>query len=336
MSTWKQKFDPFSGKEKEWYRWSRKFLSYASMKDYIEILEDETIVIPKYSTDLKSNETKKQKARDNNNQAYHDLLHACGQEDVSFSCVESAKTEDLPHGSAPLAWANLIQRFEPDTGASQVEMKREFASSKPKKNQDPVEWVVEMERLQKQLKLVHSHDIDEESMMIQIIDGLPREYEDIIVLFERQLKLKNNKLTVQEMKSELRSKFRRLNKWEREKQSDGDKRKNNDRSRNCDVGKNDSDKASSTKNPTKDKKAGRSTGNDVGLTTQTGKSVTTKCETCGRPGHGKNTCWKDENNKNQRPDWYKLCDYCNKVEHDNTDCYKKQKDQVKTPMYDRG
>ena len=50
--------------------------------------------------------------RDLNQAAYCCLLY-CMNNDISFSLVDTAKTENLPDGDAALAWKNLLTRYEP-------------------------------------------------------------------------------------------------------------------------------------------------------------------------------------------------------------------------------
>ena len=70
---WNKRFDSFSGKESDWYRWSKKFLSYANMEGYSEILTNTKLVVPKHDEDLDGGSDTKILRRKQNNMAYHDL-----------------------------------------------------------------------------------------------------------------------------------------------------------------------------------------------------------------------------------------------------------------------
>ena len=102
---------PFSGKEEDWNRWSKTFLATATVKGYKDVLipidADEDAEI------------------EDNVLAYNDLILSC-QEDISFGIIDESVSESFPDGDARLAWKNLHDRFEPNTGAAKVPLKQEF------------------------------------------------------------------------------------------------------------------------------------------------------------------------------------------------------------------
>jgi hypothetical protein len=61
------------------------------------------------------------RARELNTLAYSELLLSCN-DDVAFGAVDEACPEDLPGGSATLAWANLVAKFEPRTPSLKVKI----------------------------------------------------------------------------------------------------------------------------------------------------------------------------------------------------------------------
>ena len=129
-------------------------------------------MIPAASEVLTTNEVKKAENRVSNKLAYCDLLHAC-EDDVSLGCVDSATSTKLPHGDARLAWKQLKDRYEPETGASKVELKQQLACSRPKKNEDPGIWLVELERICHKLQNTHLYVVEDQDIMIHVINSLP-------------------------------------------------------------------------------------------------------------------------------------------------------------------
>ena len=120
----------FSGKHTDWRMWSLKFLSYAGLKGYKDVLLG-TETVPKADDiiDDKDDVGKKLlQARKNNSMAYSALVLAC-QDEVSFGAVEEVQTEDLPDGDVALAWKILLAIYQPDTTSNKVALLQEFTSN---------------------------------------------------------------------------------------------------------------------------------------------------------------------------------------------------------------
>ena len=100
---WKStKVLPFSGKQSDWNRWSKRFLASAAARGYREVIK------PRKPDELAE--------EDKNVRAYSDLMNSCDDE-VSFAIVEEAISSDFPEGDARKAWKNLCAKYEPKTGA---------------------------------------------------------------------------------------------------------------------------------------------------------------------------------------------------------------------------
>jgi hypothetical protein len=187
--------------------WSRKFLACAVVKKYREILLGE-VVVP---FDINGDEDEEAQleaqryAQELNDLAYSELILCC-EESVSFGAVDEARTDDLPHGSAHLAWSNLIAKFEPRTSASKVNLRQQFAASKledPMKNPD--EWLADLERIRQQLSSLGS-PMSDEDMIIHILNNMPPEYETLAERMEDQLEV----LLLSELREQLRNKYQRI------------------------------------------------------------------------------------------------------------------------------
>ena len=93
----------FSGKKDNW--WSKQFLALNRKKKYMEVLTGKTTV-PAAATLIDVTATggvEKQKARDNNKTAYHDLVQS-NPNQIAFNIIDNATTTDLPNGDAALVW----------------------------------------------------------------------------------------------------------------------------------------------------------------------------------------------------------------------------------------
>ena len=53
----------------------------------------------------------------------------CMEEEVCYSIVENAVTEEQPDGCLTSAWMVLLDKFQPKTGTKKVELTREFNNS---------------------------------------------------------------------------------------------------------------------------------------------------------------------------------------------------------------
>jgi hypothetical protein len=201
----------FSGKQEDWRKWSKKFLARAAMKKYKGVLLG-TVVVPAESDvlDTRTNDGKLLKAaRDANEIAYNELL-LCSDDDVAFTAVDTACTQDLPSGSAKLAWDNLIAKYEPKTSASKAALKYKFEASKMKDELvHPDTWLAELEQIRQQLASMNS-PISDEDMMLHVLVHLPKSYDTVAEQLERRVGHATSPLTLDELREELRNKFLRI------------------------------------------------------------------------------------------------------------------------------
>jgi len=118
----------FNGTKKDWPAWSTKFLAKARRKGYKKIiLGDETI--PKDSETLDpSTDQDKIDIREGNEAAYEELLLAMDTSTkkgkVAFQIVKKCKTSDLKDGDSSLAWKSLVQKYQPKTVSTLVNLKK--------------------------------------------------------------------------------------------------------------------------------------------------------------------------------------------------------------------
>jgi gag-polypeptide of LTR copia-type len=143
-------------------------------------------------------ETKKKlKARTANDIAYCALTLTCSEE-KAFRTVYNSKTKELPSGSVSLAWSKWKTRFEPQTGATLTQLKREFTSSKLQKGESPDDWIEKLESIWTTIEqILGKPHIDDTDMMLHILNNLPEEYETVVDPVTKELS--NKALTLESL-----------------------------------------------------------------------------------------------------------------------------------------
>ena len=171
-----------------------------------ELPPDEDEDLDEDSSDAETR--KKSKARTANERAYSALTLTCS-EPKAFRIIYNAKTKELPSGSASLAWTRLKARFEPQTGATLTQLKREFTQSKLEKGESPDEWIEKLESKRNTIEqILGKPHIDDTDMMLHIINNLPDEYEVIIDQVTKELS--NKTLTLESLQKNLQEKFENM------------------------------------------------------------------------------------------------------------------------------
>ena len=283
----------FNDKENEYRMWARKFMSVATTRGYRDVLLGKTIVPPQDETldENVPNDKIKLKGRNANDKAYNNLILACSGE-IGFSIVDEAVTEELPDGDAELAWKELQRRFEPDTSADKVKLKKEFSTSKLTSwSKDPETWISKLEVIRKRLKKM-GNEISDEDMMIHIMNNLPQEYDTVVEAMERKLDDLVDPLTLRNLKNELLLKYNRIKKNKGMKEESENEEADEDTAL-------------------------------VGYT----KNFKGRCYNCGEFGHKKEDCPKLKNQANNSNTGRisGTCFYCGKRGHKRSDCRKLKK-----------
>ena len=203
----------FSGRKEDWPVWSTQFLALAQLRNFKRSLLGQEIPPNEYE-DLDEDSSnaeirRKLKARKANDAAYCALTLTCS-EAKAFRIVYNSKTNELPSGSASLAWSRLKTRFEPQTGATLTQLKREFTSSKLQKGESPDDWIEKLESIRNTIEqILGKPHIDDTDMMLHILNNLPEEYETIVDRVTKELS--NKTLTLESLQEDLQEKFERLN-----------------------------------------------------------------------------------------------------------------------------
>ena len=284
------KIVPFTSKSL-WSIWSKQFLARAHIRGYRGILQGTTKVITKAT---KKGDLDVSVLRKLNQDAYNDLLLSFSDL-VNFNLVDKACTNDLPDGDARQAWENLLNKHEPSSAATKVNLKMELSQSKMTdiKN-DPDEWVTGLELLRIKLSKLKVK-ISDEDLIIHIINNLPDAYEAVCDQIENEMNDENRvfEVSLDMVKDRLRSKYLKM------------LRKTNLKHN-----------------------AGKSTTFSEDAM-YAGKYFKGKCHHCGKQGHKSVDC-KDKKGKSDNNGGNKSklhCNYCNKNGHSEDFCYKKKREQ---------
>ena len=122
---------------------------------------------------------------------------------ISFAIVEKSVTDDLPNGDANLAWKKLKKKFNPQTSANKLKLKRKFTnSSLTDWKQDPDDWITELDILRTQLEEM-GHMISDKDFMIHILNNLPTEYESKVESLKKDFDNVDYPLTLDQMIDEM-------------------------------------------------------------------------------------------------------------------------------------
>ena len=121
--------------------------------------------------------------------------------DNAFVIVDEAVTEDLPDGDLSLAWERLCNQFEPRTTPRLTDLNFLFFTSRlGDVEQDPEEWISELERMRNNLKRINNVPVSNLDLMIHVMNNLLREYDTLIKSFEREIGSMSSKFSIEKMK----------------------------------------------------------------------------------------------------------------------------------------
>ena len=127
------------------------------------------------------------------------------EDDLFFECINSAD------GLESKDWYNLLKQYQPSTTRDKINLDREIRNRRLNPGEDPDLWLSELNRLRLKMKNLFNEDINEKSFQLIIINGLPNEYSVTQSQLEFMLD-KNEELTLEDIKTHLKSRYERLGK----------------------------------------------------------------------------------------------------------------------------
>jgi hypothetical protein len=311
----------FTGKSQGWRVWNKKFLARANRLGYKKLLLGEEAISTEAEIQAVNNrlalglpnqaaviDEKNLELYQLNERAYEDLLLSIDGESkqgrVAFNFVENAVTPDTPEGNCKIAWDRLVNKYAPKTAPSYIQLKKEFANSRLKSaahNSD--DWITDLEFYRTQMNNVQipgKSDMSEVDLIIHILSDLPEEYEVVVSKIEEKLKTQPSAVTLEDVRTDLNSRFKRIQKHEEETTNE---------------------KGLSTK-----------TIEQLAELDETALAAFIKqfkglCNKCGKYGHKGADCKSNDKNNDDNPSGYDKdrgnrgqCYYCGKFGHQKADC----------------
>ena len=91
----------------------------------------------------------------------------------------------------------MSAKYEPETGTSLVLLKKEFNKRALKKNQDPDDWITELERIRTRLRSLRS-EMDYTDLIFHILNNLTPEYDNVAENIENRKGVDYNKIELEE------------------------------------------------------------------------------------------------------------------------------------------
>ena len=176
----------FNCQESEWPRWSKKFMAVAKVKKFADII-DGKVEVPKLTEEI----DEKQMAIRNQNQAAYCCLLYCMNDDICFTLVETAKTDELPDGDAALGWKNLLTRYEPKQYGTLLDLKKEFMNKTLQDcDNNPDTLYLELEKIRQRIACVCKEKIHDREMIAQILNQMSDVYKNKVDYIKHEIAAK--------------------------------------------------------------------------------------------------------------------------------------------------
>jgi len=118
---------------------------------------------------------------------------------VAFGVINNTRSTEYPEGEAMLVWKRLVSKYQSKSAPSRLALREEFNSSKLKNyKEDPDVWLTGLEDLRRRM-LKAGSNMSETEFLEHVLNNLPREYENLVISFERRLDNMSNPLTIEEL-----------------------------------------------------------------------------------------------------------------------------------------
>ena len=289
---------PFKGTMEDWFYWLQMFISRAQYYGYHLILTGlEKPPADNVTIDESTDDGKRLlELRKLHRRAFYELTMSMSLKTVegkmAFRTVRNSTSDDFPMGDAREAWVRLREEYESSTGSAQIELKRKFHGATMRANQNPVSFVTNLENIRERLERL-GVIISDNELMLQILDSLPKEYENTQDLLK--VTFDKGHLTITEVKIRLKERFVTLNRWKGAKL--------------VSVGDEDDEKEEQ----------------EMALIAS---GSVLKCTNCGKKGHTAAQCWAPgggKAGKGPKKQFKGNCRFCGKYGHKASDCWENPK-----------
>ena len=110
---------------------------------------------------------------------YSELLFAINDE-VCDTILETACTSEYSEVHAYTAWINLSDKIYSDSNATKCQLQMEYKNLKMSKGQYPDIYISKLEKMMMKLNSKFGFAITEYELLIQVVNGIHKEFETII------------------------------------------------------------------------------------------------------------------------------------------------------------
>ena len=117
---------------------------------------------------------------------YSDLLLSM-EDNVCFSIVDMARSNDHPQGCFSTEFKKLKEKFESTSQAARCEIKLEYESMKMKTHEDPELFINTLEKFSRRMNEDFDMKIIDEDIITKVLNTLPREYEALVDSLQVQM-----------------------------------------------------------------------------------------------------------------------------------------------------
>jgi predicted Zn-ribbon and HTH transcriptional regulator len=201
------KIPTFDGDAKYFASWWKKFLAYATMNKFKDILKETRD--PNLPRKEVSNEdydllTKEQRQAIKKNEIAMASFSMAFITDKAMNIVFLASTEGWEEGEAHLVVKELMKRYRPIDTVSRVEMRQQLAKIQFKKGMDPALIFEQLTSIQNQY-LGPGKRLDKDELIALILDIATDEYKATLTV---ERKMKGEKLTVEDLELAMTEEYR--------------------------------------------------------------------------------------------------------------------------------
>jgi len=225
----------FGGEQKEYHTWRQKFKACAQINGYAQFLDGTTTIPSKSSFETAQAVDEDQRTLDQKMiikhytsamRGYYDLTLSQKNDTnngiVALSLIEKAVDIEHPDGNCKLAWEALQNKFEAQLSPRYVELNKILHSMKLEDDyKDPDLFITKMESIRtqmNQIQIVGKTPISDVDLILLIINNVPEAYSNQVQYINHMLDDDPTNLTIEQVRTELRTQYLRLRKQRRVKQ----------------------------------------------------------------------------------------------------------------------
>jgi len=309
------KLPTFDGEAKNFELWWRRFLAFAGSHRFKPALrkggEADMPASEATANDETTTAGKAAEAAKKRNETAMTCLTQAFTAASLMGLVDKSCSKDWPEGLAHLVVERLFKKYQPEDTITRVELRQMLNKIKMKKNEDPAKLFEQISQVENRYVRA-GYALDPADLIAVVMDAAPHEYQAVLTGEQRRL---GAKLTMDDMEATMNQHWRQI-KHER-KSDDGDNeftlsafqgtcfhcKEKGHRANKCPKKGKDESKS---KNASGGGNNSTNNNNNSGNNSEEKKKFTGKCFNCGKDGHRSSDCWYKEENKDKRPNGFRM------------------------------